>query len=420
MGYLNSAIPLYSYVPEWLAKLMAESGGEQLFPYGLARGYEGDYRAEGKARYEDRPGARLLLPVGKERKVSATPESHLWLMLSDQAERLGEERPAYWKDTVHSMLRRASWHDYRKRSMYMITLTRHTDWHKPFSVVAGNPSVLYGPEAVHVRLCLPGEIITEELRNMLLNFPEIQLIKSVVMPDHVHLQLFVRQNTDYHLGRAINLFKGNCTKSMCKADASFAASGYSFFSKGYHDRIVTGDAQAPRISRYIEDNPRRWAIRQTNRDFFTKRHIISSEGRHFCAYGNIHLLRHPDRMAVKVSRKHSTAERHRLAARWYETARSGGVIISSFIHREEKRLRRDLMAIGAKIIHLQTEPFGERFKPMGTAFDLCAEGKVLILAPVVLNPACSDDLRKVACNLNDVAMQLAGYDEAQWSLKRSR
>ncbi|MDE6668159.1 MAG: transposase [Muribaculaceae bacterium] len=407
MGYLNSAIPLYSYVPTWLAEYMTKPEGEQLFPYGLARGCDGEYRSEDERRREHRLGAQLLLPIGKQRKVSATPEEHLWLMLSDQAERLDEERPAYWKDTVHSMLRRASWHDYRKRSMYMITLTRHTDWHRPFSTIVGTPAVLYGPEAVHIKLYLPGEIIIEELRNMLLNFPDIKLIKSVVMPDHLHIELFVRQDTDYHLGRAINFFKGNCTKIMRKADTAFATSGYGFFSKGYHDRIVTGEGQAARISRYIEDNPRRWAVRQANRDFFTKRHIISSEGRHFCAYGNIHLLRHPDRKAVKVSRRHSPEERHRLATHWYETARSGGVIISPFIHREEKRLRRDLMAIGAKVIHLQTEPFGERFKPMGAVFDLCAEGKVLILAPAALNTGCSDDLRKVACNLNDVAVQLA-------------
>lgn len=33
-------------------------------------------------------------------------------------------KPAYWKETNHNSHRRAPWHDYRSRCVYMVTFTK--------------------------------------------------------------------------------------------------------------------------------------------------------------------------------------------------------------------------------------------------------------------------------------------------------
>lgn len=36
-------------------------------------------------------------------------------------------KPAYWKETIHNQHRRAVWHNYYDRAVYMVTIGKHKD-----------------------------------------------------------------------------------------------------------------------------------------------------------------------------------------------------------------------------------------------------------------------------------------------------
>lgn len=69
----------------------------------------------------------------------------------------------------------------------------------------------------------------------------------------------------------------------------------------------------------------------------------------------------------------------------------------------EKEVRRQCEAVDGKVILLSNEPFGDRAKPAAHDFELCAAGRLLILAP--MEPLAAG--RGVFLFLNSVAEAIA-------------
>lgn len=74
---------------------------------------------------------------------------------------------------------------------------------------------------------------------------------------------------------------------------------------------------------------------------------------------------------------------------------NGGVLVSPFISREEKEIRKMAEEIDGRIILISNEPLGERQKPHGNNFARCASGNLLILTPT--NPPLPASLSRTAC-----------------------
>lgn len=64
---------------------------------------------------------------------------------------------------------------------------------------------------------------------------------------------------------------------------------------------------------------------------------------------------------------------------------NGAVPISPGIHRVERKILQIAVDLEIPVIKLREKDFGERFKPYGKDFDLCAEGRLLLLAPKLDN-----------------------------------
>lgn len=97
-------------------------------------------------------------------------------------------------------------------------------------------------------------------------------------------------------------------------------------------------------------------------------------------YGNFLLLEHPVKSVVKISSKDSQETALRKQFEWGETIRSEGVLISPFISKSEKAVRDAAIDNHAKLILISLTGFPERYKPEGRMFELCSEGRLLIVA----------------------------------------
>ncbi|KJS85459.1 MAG: transposase [Peptococcaceae bacterium BICA1-8] len=95
--------------------------------------------------------------------------------------------------------------------------------------------------------------------NTIQNIPHIykntvSLEKYVLMPNHIHMIIIIRENGDGRAMRAptisniINQMKGNVTKQI----------GYSIWQKLFHDRIIRDQQEYEKIYEYIETNPLKW------------------------------------------------------------------------------------------------------------------------------------------------------------------
>lgn len=270
-----------------------------------------------------------------------------------------------------------------------------------FSVISGTTKM---PK---LQLTQIGEIIKTELYALFCKYDELELIKHVIMPDHIHFIIYVKQPTTYHLGTAIGLFKGACSRRVWQL-IGFAER--PLFADRFHDRILTGDGQLDIMKHYIADNPRRLLIKQSNPDLFSRRVFLILNGMKYEALGNIFLLRNPLIEQVRVSRRFTVEQSVTLDSIWKHTIQEGGVLVSPFISPREKVYRDLAIDNGGNVICIEENGLGGRYKPGGRYFDLCAEGRLLVIAPTSHHLERSQMTRRMALHLNDLAAAIAKGD----------
>lgn len=248
-----------------------------------------------------------------------------------------------------------------------------------------------------------GLVISRFLESMFRFHEALKVWKYVVMPDHVHFELFVERDLPYPVGQYIGELKGSCTTAWRERTGRDG----TFFSPGFHDRIVTHHGQAAILRKYIADNPRRLWIKRHNPNLFMRRHRLSISGKEYEAIGNIFLLDDMDLQAVRISRRFSPQELRARKICWLHTIENGGVLVSPFISPAEKKVRDYALANDGRLILMEQNGFGPRYKPTGQYFDLCAEGRLLMIAPVEYSTAKIELSRDWCLRHNQLAEQIA-------------
>ncbi len=280
-----------------------------------------------------------------------------------------EHNLQYIKPPKRSNTRRAKWHDYRQPCIYMITLSKHPEAPIFGSLLQTGPKIL---------LTETGQTLRDAINGIHYLHPEIRLLREVVMPDHVHFVIYVTRRTEQPLGAIIQKLKANVTGQVRRR---LSNPNLNLFQPNFHDRILRGRDQLRAMIRYVHDNPRRLYIRHRNPDLFRRINRLNINGIKLLAFGNLFLLRDFDRCPVAIHRSLSILEKQTLEERWLAVASTGGVLVSPFISPEEKEIRRKALALGGRLIVISQQAVGERFKPSGSEFDLCAQGRLLLLFP---------------------------------------
>lgn len=216
-----------------------------------------------------------------------------------------------------------------------------------------------------------GSAIKEVLRQFYLIEPNIRILQYALMPDHVHVLLFVEQHTEEILGRIIARFKVEVNKT---------AGMKQVFAKGFNDQILKSTRSLDVIYNYLRSNARRLAVRRANPEFFRRVNALTIGEMTYQAYGNFQLLECPFKEQVVVHRSDTPEQRHHARERWLYTAANGGVLVSPFISPAEKAVRTDAEEAGGRFILITNRPMEDRYKPTGRDFDLCEQGRMLILS----------------------------------------
>lgn len=276
---------------------------------------------------------------------------------------------------------RATWKDYSEPTIYLLTM--NTEDRQPLL------GELVGEKIV---LSTYGEVVSEEIKRIptYKDASSIQIYRYVVMPNHIHILLRVHKQLPHPLGYYISWFKLQCMERCSATDGipSVDTQKRPIFGKEYHDRILMHKGQLAHMARYIQDNPRRLAMKRANPDLFRIRQNIRF-GRTPCvALGNRFLAEYPLREVLQCSRRLTQAEIDAKREECLKEAANGTVYVSGAISEGEKQICKALREAGYPLIILLTEGFPEPesqhfkfFKPQGVYFEACAEGKLLLIQP---------------------------------------
>ncbi|SFW41494.1 hypothetical protein SAMN02910409_2138 [Prevotellaceae bacterium HUN156] len=262
----------------------------------------------------------------------------------------------------HNQHRRAEWHNYSSVGLYMITLC--VDGRQPlFGHLEGDiRAKREGADFPHIVLSSLGRtILNEELPKIHHFYPQIELWKAAIMPDHIHLLLYVAQPLPKgkHLGHVMSSFKGGCSRAWwaektagtrtaagaavsregTAADAAGtgaaggagtgaagaagtgAAEGAGtgaagmvpaalaavdkapLFEEGFHDRIIKRPGMLENIKRYMSDNPLRALMRRQLPSLMERRLHLRVGSHDYAAFGALFLLKRAEKEQVFYHRK---------------------------------------------------------------------------------------------------------------------
>ena len=154
---------------------------------------------------------------------------------------------------------RLSAFDYSSVGAYFITIcAKHR---KPiFGQVVGG-GVLDAPHLVPTPY---GKIVAAQLESMSHFYPDIQIEKSVVMPNHIHFILSLTQDPSGASGTP----PPTATRSVQAVPAfvstfkrlSNRTAHTDLWQRGYYDHVIRGRADHEDIWQYIDNNPAKWTL----------------------------------------------------------------------------------------------------------------------------------------------------------------
>lgn len=352
-------------------------------------------------------------------------------------------------DKKPSMKRRSEEKDYLDRGIYLITIA--TEGRVPLlGTLAGNADVKEGPDKPHVILSPLGEKVKAEWFGIARYYPQIEVIRLCVMPDHIHGILFVHEKIERHLGHVINGFKAGTRRaarelgiterkaevkteteaepqhtelsSTATAPAPAApkvpyAGPPAQLSKpskhpphgtlwepGYNDRLLLYKGQLQHMLAYLDDNPRRLLLKRQHPEYFTQLAPIPVlDNINMPAMGNRHLLERPLKLQVQCSRHLYPWEISQRKQAFLEAGRQGAVIVSPCISPGEQQIATACLEEGIPLIVLLLKGFPPYFKPHPRYLQACAEGRLLMLAPYPFQNEKLTDMRARCLALNDLA-----------------
>lgn len=272
-------------------------------------------------------------------------------------------------------LYRAKWMDYQSPAIQMLTM------------VTLNRQPLLGELCGEQIVLSPlGQKVAEEIERIptYKGASSIEIYKYVIMPDHIHILLRVHDRLPMHIGQYVRWFKYQCTNLA----ALPASNTNCLFAPEYHDRQLTRKGQLNHMARYIEENPRRMALKRANRDLFRIRQHVTIGKISCTVLGNIFLAGHPQRQVLQCSRSLTSEQIEARKEECLKEAENGAVFITSAISEGEKQITQALREGGYPLIVLLEKGFPKPdsphyryYKPQGVYFEACAEGKLLLIEP---------------------------------------
>lgn len=297
------------------------------------------------------------------------------------------------RETQHKMKRRKPWHDYHRKGTYMVTLV--IEGRRP---VLGKLIMSAGEQDTSVELTALGKAIrNEEVQKISAIYKMVEIWKLCIMPDHIHMIVRIKEDLPEgkHLGHIVAGFKGGCSRAwwrmgrpcadaqgvVAATPAASAAGMPSIFERGYNDLILLNDSQLDNWKHYLDDNPRRLAIKRLHPDFFTTLNYIDIAEWHCQIVGNRFLLDIPQKVAVIVHSAYSDKEYAEYKKEWLACGEAGGILVSAAIATREKEVMREAMNRGYRIIFVRENGFPPLYKPSGESFDACSNGRLLQICP---------------------------------------
>ena len=285
-----------------------------------------------------------------------------------------------------------------------------------FGEVAGD-KVVYSPAGLAALETLQ----LERMRN-----PDLTVHSFVIMPDHVHLRIYVRPGASEPLkavGKFVNNFKRWTKWKAAKLGVAIE------WQPNYHDRLCLNAEIIELVDKYIANNPLKWSLMH-GADPQLKVHepLCSAclpDGEWWTGVGNADLIGPDVKLAAfRLSRRIPHNDFAAVVERCLSAVEKGYVPASTFISPCERALKDALVAAGAPMVRVVPDPLATVYRPKEDEPGLFAAGRLLLLSRVAAAGMgrsaawheINDVLADIACNGGGAAAYVQGRGD--WRFAR--
>ena len=136
-------------------------------------------------------------------------------------------------------------HDYSTPGYYFVTFGTHDGLELLGSIEAGI-----------VQLSATGKAVSQLILNLPYSYRDVTVDCFTVMPNHVHLLIYLSLENSALISQIIRSVKGPST--VLHRQASHGRLRSPLWHKGFHDEVVRNDEHLDQVRRYIAENPIRW------------------------------------------------------------------------------------------------------------------------------------------------------------------
>lgn len=263
----------------------------------------------------------------------------------------------------------------------MITMTKLP--HIPsFSKIVKNQYISDPIKAVRPIYNDLGYIIFNVFKNFKEISPSISISQYVIMPDHIHFIVQIKENLERPLEHYMDCFQQEVVYKA-KDNNILSIGQFDVFEFGFNDQFLTTRRKLDVLFQYIKRNPHDLWVRWENPEWYRRVSIESVLGVGCSLYGNPELLMNPFIYPVVVHRSdiNNPEVLKRKFKVWEYCIFNGGVIAGAFINSYEKKIRDLAFANGSPIILMSNRAYGEKEKPSKFMFEYCEGGKLLVVSP---------------------------------------
>ena len=152
-------------------------------------------------------------------------------------------------------------YDYSQKGMYFITICTQGR-KKILSTIDEWNDAVGADDSVRPELTKIGRIIKKCLKQIEYIYDNIKLDKYVIMPNHIHAIIIVREGGQSRppLHKIIQGLKSVTTREYWKIG------GIKLWQRNYYEHIIRDEKEYWKIYEYIEQNPMKWKLDEYYKD----------------------------------------------------------------------------------------------------------------------------------------------------------
>ena len=128
-------------------------------------------------------------------------------------------------------------YDYAEENIYFITIC-----------VEDRLEILGKIVEENIKFTKEGNIVKQNINKIEQIYKNIIIDEYIIMPNHIHILLWINYKSNVTISKMINHFKTNITREI----------KYSIWQKSFYEHIIRNEKEYLRIKEYIKNNVVNW------------------------------------------------------------------------------------------------------------------------------------------------------------------